>query len=328
MTYLAKLNQTPAKEFLYPILDKVLNSWGTYNAKTYDIKNTIVVASSGRGGSTWLAEIIGTLPGYPIIWEPLHLGKNPECKNYGFNWNTYIPVGDRDPIKKNYLNFLLTGTNLSTAKVSSLAFHPIQYLRFRGFLVKFVNANLILNWMLEQFPIQAILMIRHPCAVIDSQLRHSAWHHVNKNNLTFLEQIAADYPHLTEIFHQIETREEALAFAWVLKTYVPLIQPKSRSLYITTYEDLIDNAEVEVNKIFDFLHKPVPSKAYRQLKIASNTTQNISNVATGKNPLTGWKDNLSATQIENILNIVHRSGIDFYTDDILPDRSRLNFWLV
>lgn len=237
-----------AKNLSRSTLDSILKAWGQNNAKSYDIRNTIAVASSGRGGSTWLAELIGTLAGYPIIWEPLHLGKNPECEQYGFDWQTYIPSYKEEQQKKAYLKQLLTGANLSTAVVSSLAFEPYEFLRFRGFLVKFVCANLLLHWMLHQFPIRAILMIRHPCAVVSSQLCHSAWNDITKENITFPQNLADDFPHLREIYYRIETTEEVLAFEWALQTYIPLVQQAPHPWYLTTYEKLINDGKDEVNR--------------------------------------------------------------------------------
>jgi hypothetical protein len=320
---LTKLNQTQAKAFLQPTLDLVLNYWGANNVKTYNIQNTIAIACSGRSGSTWLAEIIGALPGYPIIWEPLHLGNNPECQHYGFDWQTYLPYNVEDNPKRNYLEKILTGSNLSTKQVSSLAFNPLKFVGFQGFAVKFVNANLLLNWMLEQFSIKGILMIRHPCAVVESQLRHSAWNHVNKTNITFPQQLALDYPHLVEVFQTIQTREEILAFEWAIQTYVPLIQPKPEFLYVTTYEKLIQEGQSEVDRLFDFLAKSVPTTAYKQLIKASKTTQKVSNIGKNKDPLIGWKHRLTPQQIDNILSVVHRVGIVFYTDALTPNYQQL-----
>lgn len=51
-----------------------------------------------------------------------------------------------------------------------------------------------------------------------------------------------------------------------------------------------------------------------KLKESSWTTVSDSNVALGKDPLAGWKDKLSPEEVKRILNVVHRVGIDAYTD--------------
>lgn len=322
------LNSKVAQTLLRPGLNHILKLWGQNNAKHYDIGKTIVVAGSGRGGSTWLAEIIGTLPGYPILWEPLHPGKNPECQKYGFTWRTYIPTQVDDSLREEYIRKILTGANLSTQVVSSLAFHSTQYLRFRGFVVKFVNANLLLYWLLKKFPMRALLLLRHPCAVVSSQLRHSAWRGVRKEIVAFPKNLAADYPHLSKILQRIETREEVLAFEWALKTYIPLIQPQPHPWLLTTYEQLVEGGKQELERIFQFLGEPTPQQAYKYLKKPSQTTQQTSHVATGKNPLVGWQENLNSHQIERILDVVHQFGIDFYTDSLLPDYEKLKSFIL
>jgi hypothetical protein len=313
-----------ARTILVPPLDAIFRSWGRRNAKSYDVRNTIIIAGVGRGGSTWLAELFATLPGYPLLWEPLHLGSNPECIKYGFDWQTYISAGQDEPLKQRYLHQVLTGANLSCELLTSLHFHPIQFLRFRGYLVKFVNANLLLDWMLHLFPVRAILLIRHPCAVVASQLRHSAWDHVNKEKMTFSQNLAHDYPHLVEIHKSIRDREEVLAFEWALQTFIPLNRPKPYPWYLTTYERLVEDGHKELSCLFQFLGEPVPGEAYKHLRVPSATTQDGSNIANGRNPLSGWQEQLTAHQIQMILNVVHRVGIDFYGDAATPDYRRLS----
>jgi hypothetical protein len=315
---------TLTKKILYPAVNLALTTWARYNLCQYDISRTIIVASSGRGGSTWLAEIIGSLSGYPVLWEPLHPGKNPECIQYGFNYRTYIPAGLYAPLQRSYLEQILTGAKLSTRTISSLAFHPKKYFSFYGFLVKCVNANLLLYWLLQQFPVRAILMIRHPCAVVASQLRHSAWKHITKENCSFPRNIVIDYPHLQEIFNYVETKEELLAFEWILKTYIPLSQPKPHPWYLSTYERLVIDGQSELENIFSFLENPIPDEAVYFLRKPSKTTQNSSNVAKGRSPLMGWKNHLTEQQVERILRLTHLAGIDFYTDDLVPDLAKLN----
>ena len=35
-------------------------------------RKDIIIAGSGRGGTTWLLNIIASLPGYRVIFEPFH----------------------------------------------------------------------------------------------------------------------------------------------------------------------------------------------------------------------------------------------------------------
>lgn len=319
---------------LRPVMNPALQAWGRYNAKRYDIHHTIVVASSPRGGSTWLAEIVATLPGYSLIWEPLSWGNNPESRQYGFYPDTYMPSGADDVVKREYLHQVLTGARLSANLIGN-HFHLSRLIDCKGFVVKFVRGNLLLYWILEQFPVQAVLLVRHPCAVVSSQLQWSwedvkdgRWKTAVKQGIwQFPPSLSANYPHLLEIYQTIETVEECMAFDWALQTYIPLSQSRPHPWYLTTYERLVRERTQEVDRIFDYLERPVPQEAHKRLNMPSVTVHPNSHFAQKGDPLAGWQSRLSARQIKEILDIVQRVGIDFYDDGLLPDYNKLSKWI-
>lgn len=308
---------------LYPVADLVFGAYGRLRARRYDLSETIIVSSSGRGGSTWLAEIVATLPGRILLWEPLHLNNNPECVRHGFTWQNYIRKDTGAPQKQQYLKRLLRGEALSTRTLTSLHFKPLRFLSPKGYVVKFVNANMMLYWLLQRFPVRAVLMVRHPCAVVSSQLVYGAWEGVTKETCTIPEFLFDDYPQFRDVFDRIQEPEEVLAFEWAVQTHVPLSQPLPHPWLVTTYERLVEHGREEVERIFEYLGEPVPSAAYDSLRTASATTVSDSNVAAGKNPLTGWKSRLTTVQIDNILRVVREMGVDYYSGDLLPDYERL-----
>ena len=122
-----------------------LRVWGRMNAANYDIRRTIVLACSSRGGSTWLAEIISTLPGCVMINEPLYQSRVLECRRHGFEWHTFIPPGAEEPFKRRYLLDILSGRNLYSGLLWLRRLRCGQFkscLRLQGYLVKFCRANL------------------------------------------------------------------------------------------------------------------------------------------------------------------------------------------
>ncbi|MGF1480889.1 MAG: hypothetical protein ACFB4I_15620 [Cyanophyceae cyanobacterium] len=308
-----------------------LQIWGRINARCYDIDNTLIVASSGRGGSTWLAEIVGTLPGYPILYEPLNLKRNPDCLKY-FSYSSYPQNVESNSLQNAYLRQIFTGANLSARLVLLSHFKPEQYLNFKGFIVKFIGLNLRLYPTLKQFPLRTLFMVRHPCAVVASQLRspHWSWAHTldwkhwedhDSSLLGLLLEcptLFMEYPHLKEVQQRLRTPEEGLAFVWAVQNYLPLNQPKPHPWCLTTYEKLVVEGEQEIARLFQYLGKPVPAQAYQHLKIPSSSTETSSNLASGINPLSGWKNKLDHCQIDNILNIVRQVGINFYSDNLEP----------
>lgn len=313
----------PLVKKLYPFGDAVFGAYGRLRARHYDLRETIIVSSSGRGGSTWLAEIVAALSGRLLLWEPLHLNNNPDCTRYGFTWNNYIRPEAEVPEKQAYLERLLRGEELSTRTLTSLRFHPFRFVASTGYVVKFVNANMMLPWLLRQFPVRAILMVRHPCAVVSSQLVHGSWGIVTKETCTIPQFLFEDYPRFGEVFDAISEPEEVLAFEWAIQTHVPLTQPPPHPWLFTTYERLVEHGREEVDRIFAYLGEDAPPSAYEALSTASATTVSDSNVAAGKNPLTGWRIRLTPRQVDNVLRVVHAMGIDYYSEALVPDYDRL-----
>lgn len=311
------------KSWIYPLLDPCLQKYGELRGRRYELRQTIVVASSPRGGSTWLAEILLTIPGYHLLWEPLHLNNNPNCIKYGFDWVNYLPTHTRAPEKRRYMEDVLSGRDLSTRLLTSLSIKPNRLLFLRGYIIKCVNVNLMLSWLLREFPVRTLLLIRHPCAVVASQLAHPGWRRVTREDLGAYRNVKDEYPQFEEAFQRAKSHEEVLAVVWGMQTHVPLSQPPPHRWCLVTYERLVDKGKDQLEKIFDYLREPVPQGAYRQLRVPSATAGPSINLATGHDRLTGWKNRLTPKQIGNVLSIVRSMGINYYNEDIHPNNSEL-----
>lgn len=315
-----------------PLTTSLLRLWGKRLASVYDIRNTITIHASPRGGSTWLAELIRTLEGYILLWEPVSPGSNPNIAQFGFYLDTYLPRGTYDAEKMAYLHGVLGGSELSANHLSVFHFDVRRLMRFRGFLVKFVRGSLLLPCLLEQFPVRSIILIRHPCAVVASQLNFNGWYEIK--DLSWIEEARQGiwrfppefreaYPHIYDVYRTITRAEEYLALDWAIQAYVPLVELEPSSHLLTTYEKLVTEGKHEVSRIFGYLGKGTPEAAIAQLGRASLTTQRDSRFARGHGALTGWKETLSSDQVKRILNVVHRVGVDFYDEELTPHYGKL-----
>ncbi len=59
------------------------------------------------------------------------------------------------------------------------------------------------------------MLIRHPCAVVSSQLRWGA--NVDKRQFFVPPGLLDDFPHLERVFDRLKSREEVLAFEWAIQ---------------------------------------------------------------------------------------------------------------
>jgi hypothetical protein len=300
----------------------LLDRYGQWRAKRYDPASTIVIACTGRGGSTWLAQTIASARGHHILWEQLHWKSNPDAETVGLGRPRYIPCGEDAPNERDFVRSILRGETLSRAINSQRYFRPYDLLRLRAYVAKFVTANMMLPWLVDTFGTRAVFMIRHPCAVVSSQLVHGEWDDVD-GEFCRHDRLFDEHPHLRPLHERLDTHEEVLAFNWAVQNLVPLSAPSPQPWLTTTYEDLVTGGVQEAERIFDYLGEPVPEDVRDQLHTPSATTVQQSNVRKGKSRLTGWRDRLSPSQIDRILSTVHEAGVTVYSDDLFPDPSKL-----
>jgi len=207
-------------------------------------------------------------------------------------------------------------------------------------LVKFIRLNRLLPWVAKRFQLRKIIfIIRHPCAVIDSQLKTGfCGYHPNnppykdiyptqKNILDEASKIEGLDTRILKRLQEIDTREEIIAASWCLDNYIPLSYPKPYPWTLVVYEKLMKDGEREINRLFNEIgEKNVRRSAYRHLNIPSMVIQKgESDIVTKADiQLSKWKKSLSEGQIERILSIVSDFGLDFYTEEIEPDYNKIN----
>lgn len=73
-----------------------------------NIRDTIIVSGTPRGGTTWFMELLETLPDYKSIFEPLHKDWFPLVKKLNLPSRPYLePNAEKDQLKK-YLTLVFT----------------------------------------------------------------------------------------------------------------------------------------------------------------------------------------------------------------------------
>ena len=203
-----------------------------------------------------------------------------------------------------------------------MASYSSQILRNEYWIVKFVRANRLLRWMTEKFPIRTpILLIRHPCAVVASQMHHPSWSPITSTDAD--SRFLAAYPWVSDILTDIRTWEEALAATWCMDYFAPLSTPKPHPWILVTYEKLVRNGEEEIQRIFDALELEIPKSAVKSLRAPSKSVREDSSILMGEDPLAAWTKRLSKEQAKRILRLVSAFGLDFYGEGLEPDYERV-----
>lgn len=284
-------------------------------------QNTLMIFSSPRGGSTWLAEVLSTIPSSALCIEPLYQGVK-ELSDIGFFWHQPIPVdatwNEAKLILKKLFNREILRLNMyDRNNIRSLA-------NSDTFIFKLCYGNLLLEWLTNEFDINPILLVRHPCAVVASQLKHPGWGKTINYNIPDFRYNEV-YKQYEDILKTITTVEENYAATWCITMMYSLQSPANDKKWITVaYENLYENYEYEIERIFRRLGLKIPEDIYSKKHILSQTTDTSSaNLIANKKQLSKWQKILSPSQQSNVMRIVEAFGIDCYNLDIRPDINKM-----
>lgn len=299
--------------------------------KPCEISDTITIFGSPRSGTTWLMELISELPNYFTIFEPLHKIWFPESKERGFKTRTYISPYEKNKEYYSYLQKVFKGQIFSSTPHFKLK-DIIRRFQGKKTLVKFIRANRMMPWIISNFETyKNILIIRHPCSTIASQMKTGARGYFLKQDkypklstvLSEAKRIVSE--DILRELQKIKTREEILSAIWSLDQYVPFLYKDEFDFTLVSYEDLVLNAEDTISMILNDIG--YDSFIPKIMKNIDSPSMMVGDLKSKKNEqLNKWKEYLSDEQIKNILDVVNLFDIDFYDRNTIPDYSKINKW--
>ncbi|NJE85498.1 sulfotransferase [Thermococcus sp. CX2] len=306
------------------------------SARMHDFKimETIVISGTPRSGSTWLMEILESLPDYKSVFEPFHPNWYPEFRKLGIHYDPYIPTPEDYPKLREYLGRVFTGKayGMFPYKHYLAPGRVLKRLTANKLLVKFVRANTMLPWVANTFDLRAVyFIIRHPCATIASQLVTGYFSRITKEQ--FLDEVRkvselAGSEWLMDKLSGISSQIELLAAIWAFENYIPLASERPYPWYTVIYERLITDPEEELDSIFGYINEDVPEGARKRLRTPSKVTRKTygkTYIGTPKQ-LIKWREKLTERQIDAILEVVSWFGMDFYGNEPEPDYDALKNW--
>jgi len=284
-----------------------------------------------------MLEMMRTLPGRKGLNEPLMY--ETARLNYGFGWHKYIDPGADAPRQRRFMEKVLSGQlGISPAWSFEAATRPgqvVEHATRDKLVVKFCRLNRMLHWFANQFQVQELVFIvRHPCAVISSMLRHGAWNDLRAHGDTRWEQAlhGGSLPDslrdpFEPILEGLSDKIEVLAVHWCLDHYVPLVQHAQSHgcpWILVPYERLVMQGRAELRRIAEALGVEVTEGMRGHLNEPSSSVRDRVHTEADRQ-LSKWRRRLSSAQVETILSIVDKVGLsDFYAESLEPDYERLN----
>lgn len=302
-------------------------------------ENTLCIFCHPRGGSTWLMEILSEINRSCYFDEPLlrspylsnadlpfiNMRKIKEIAELGFYFEQPIPTNENWPAAYELFTKLLKGHAMSIGLYKESGLKKLNNADF--YMIKFNYGHLLMHWLIKNFHAKFILLTRHPCAVIASQLQHNWFENlkIDKNKQIPDFNFNLIFKQYENIYQNINSTEEYFAFLWSLRIKETFYKDINKNNYITVaYESLIANYPNEISRIFNYLDKEPPQKVYDHFDIPSKSTEKYAYSKIGHpDQLKSWQGYLTKKQIKNILTIVEKFEIDIYSSAIEPDYDKL-----
>jgi len=275
-----------------------------------DYRNTILLSSLGRSGSTLVSNILNYKNDYRIIFEPFKQEKVKLAAD--FIYPTYVDPSDTSESISVSMHKILTGRVHSwwTDK-------PNEKIITTQRLIKDIYTNLMLGWIKKHYPeIPVILLIRNPFATIESWMR-SEWGYLNPKKRVMAQRSLLEPLVPENVFCNYEKATSPLInhfYNWCINYYIPLKTLSNNEIFVTFYENYLEHPEVEVKKIFSYLNKPFNKKALDKLKEFSFTTRKDSPLRKGENILFSWRKKYSEEEMNACMDVLSQFGLDTLYD--------------
>tara|TARA_B100001146_G_C16195365_1_gene441374 strand:- start:2084 stop:3034 length:951 start_codon:yes stop_codon:yes gene_type:complete len=304
-----KINQFPGYYFLKK---------KTFFLIRFKPQSNILIFADPRGGSTWLTEIIKEITKLPLLWEPLHVRKMPSLQPLNFSYRQYINETCSESGVNFFFSRLFKG-ELRDSWLYSQEKNTLKLFKSHAAIIKFCRGNLLLPYLTENFRFKKkpVYLLRHPLAVVASQLKQGGWDKVDsKVDLSKISAYPYDIKNL-EFLKKINTKEEVLTVQWCLHNKYVIEHSKNNKNWITiTYEEMVMQPEETLARI---LKSWQIKKDLKYINFQKKSFTSINHEEYKKEErLTKWKTQFNEQQINRMLEILNFFEINLYNTSIMP----------
>ena len=269
-------------------------------------EKNVVVFGAGRGGTTWLAQIIAAA-GLELIFEPLMREQVPEVEDWKPH-PLFYRKGDRFPWHETFSEIMSGGLrNEWTLRQNPGAQRKV---------IKFIRANLMIDWILEHYPIHPVFIIRNPLSVVAS-MQEQEWFVPEKwvrsliRAPRFAEPFFSGLPGVSDLAQCELTEVEAKTVFWCVLNSIPQQLGCFDRLHMLVFEELCEDPEGVFGRLAPKIHIPITDEVRAQL-CRRSFMGGKRDGEEGYDPTTAWRSVLSEAEADAIEDIVHRFRLADY----------------
>ncbi len=274
--------------------------------------NSVLLAGSGRSGTTWLAELMNHRNRYRYMFEPFARRKVGACRQ--FNVRQYLRPEDPGE------DYLASAEKVLSGQIRSrwVDSHNRRF-NCHERMIKETRGNLMLGWLHARFPeMKIVMLMRHPGAVVNSRIR-LGWD-ARLDEVLSQQDLIADHmePFLTGDTAPRDAFERHV-FLWCMEQIVPLRQFEPGAIHTILYEHLFSDPEAQLRGLSAFLGHEFDPAILKRIKRPSKLADRGSNVRKGHDVLGRWRSRLTDAQSDRLQVILRGFGLDtIYTEEAMP----------
>ena len=300
---------------------------------------TVIISGSGRSGTTWVLDSLAQANRMRTVFEPLHPVGVPAARRFAYQY--VDPEADfpelrafMDPVLSGGMRSLWANYRIRPDRFNPLRNSPISvYLHIKksvdlvkkygfkpglsGQIVKFIRANLMLPWLVKQYGLPTILVVRHPCAVIASRLKLSS--------ADWSADKALGYYKGNRVIHQLigerfgvdidrpMSSVSALCCVWCIENVLPLQWAAQANYGVVSYENLLVKPETEWPRVIQRLElKNIPDEVVLKAPSQQSALDMRDRVFTPEH-LDRWRKRYRPEELASVADMLERFGCDFYS---------------
>lgn len=264
----------------------------------------------GRSGTTWVSGLINAKGKMRVVFEPFHPIYVPELRE--MPRNLYVRPGSESgtvgEVAKRVFSGKLIGGRVD--QYSGKVWHE-------DLLIKDIFSNLLAPWAVRRFSLRrTILLVRNPFGVAVSKFKKRSWPWMT-DPANFLKQSDLMEDHLTPFAGILACSEDDYILRqvkiWAVLYLVPLCQFKANEICILVYEDLVENPELELRRIFAHIwDDDLDDKVRCAMSIVSRpsaTTGKEGSLYEDLSLIDGWRSEVGDERVAHGLAVLDKFGM-------------------
>jgi sulfotransferase family protein len=281
----------------------------------------LLLAGAPRTGTSWTAKMLSQGRSVRYVHEPIsHGGFQERDPTVAYR---FVEAEDYDPEYAAVWRAALSQVTALSKRWLLAESRP--WLRRVPFwparlLVKEINCPLALEWLAENFPLQIVVTIRHPCGFVASGLRvlRSGDRFVPLERLLSQSRLVARYfPDELDWLRQLRRPVEQLAASYAMIYKVLADQLERHPEWILVRHEAFCRApQEEFRRLFEALGIRYTRRADKHLAATTQADDgSLYSIHRNSRAVVGkWKEELSPDQIESIASIVARFQLPYYRE--------------